>query len=111
MNKNPSDDLRPLLEQAAKNLIQERVLSKGGKQPSQEAVDMAARAIANKAIRDGKLTPPQEPPVNHAVSGIPKTTSSKPLRQPSPQAVEILAKMIVNKGIREGKLKLLPEKS
>ena len=57
MNKKPSDDLRPLLEQAAKNLIQERVLSKGGKQPSQEAVDMVARLIANKGIREGKLAP------------------------------------------------------
>ncbi len=57
MDKKPSEDLRPLLEQAAKNLIQERVLSKGGKQPSQEAVDMVARMIANKGIREGKLTP------------------------------------------------------
>ena len=60
MNKNPSDDLRPLLEKAAKNLIQKLILSKGGKQPSQEAVDIAARVIANRAIRECKLAPPQE---------------------------------------------------
>ena len=111
MGKKQSDDLRPLLEKAAKNLIQERILSKGGKQPSQEAVDMAARVIANKAIREGKLAPPQqESPLNDAVSEASKTPSPKPLRQPSPQAIEILAKMMINKGVREGKLLVLPEK-
>ena len=59
MKKNPSDDLRPLLEQAAKNLIQKLILSKGGKQPSQEAVDIAARVLANRAIREYNLAPPQ----------------------------------------------------
>ena len=111
MNEKPSEDLMPLLEQAAKNLIQERILSKGGKQPSQEAVDIAARVLANRAIREYKLAPPkQESPVNDLVSETPQIPSQKPLRQPSPQAIEILAKMMVNKGVREGKLFVLPEK-
>ncbi len=111
MNEKPSDDLRPLLEQAVKNLVKERILSKGGKQPSQESVDMAARLIANRAIREGKVAPPrQESPVNDAGSEASQTPSPKPLRQPSPQAIEILAKMMVNKGVREGKLLVLPEK-
>ncbi len=109
--KKQSDDLRPLLEKAAKNLIQERILSKGGKQPSQEAVDIAARVLANRAIREYKLAPPkQESPVNDLVSETPQTPSPKPLRQPSTQAIEMLAKMMVNKGVREGKLLVLPEK-
>jgi hypothetical protein len=111
MNEKPSDDLSPLLEQAAKNLIQERILNKVGKQPSQEAVDIAARLTANKAIREGKLAPPQqELPVNDAVSETSQIPSPKPLRQPSPKAIEVLAKMMVNKGVREGKLLVLPEK-
>ena len=112
MNEKPSDDLRPLLEQAAKNLIQERILSKGGKQPSPQAVEMVAKMIANKGIREGKLAPPPlQSPITDAVNVATKTPLPKPLRQPSPQAVEILAKMVVHKGIREGKLKLLPKKA
>ena len=44
----------PLLEQAATELMQERVLSKGGKQPSPEAVRMAAKFLALKAQREAK---------------------------------------------------------
>lgn len=57
MNDQPSEDLKPLLEQAASNLIKTQVLSKGGKQPSQEAVEMFAKMLVVKGIREGKLNP------------------------------------------------------
>ncbi len=57
MNKTTFDDLRPLLEQTAKNLLNEKVLSKSGKQPSPQAVEMVAKMIVAKGIREVKLAP------------------------------------------------------
>ncbi len=57
MSNHQSEDLRLLLEQAASNLIKTRVLSKGGKQPSPEAVEMFAKMLVAKGIREGKLNP------------------------------------------------------
>lgn len=45
------------MEQAASNLIKTRVLSKGGKQPSPEALEMFAKMLVAKGIREGKLNP------------------------------------------------------
>lgn len=52
-----TDEPKPVLslkqlEESARKLLSERVLSKGGKMPSEKAVDMAAKAMASKANRE-----------------------------------------------------------
>ena len=40
------------LEASARKLLNERVLNKGDKMPSEKAVDMAVKAMASKAHRE-----------------------------------------------------------
>lgn len=42
------------LERSADTLLRERVLSKGGTQPSEEAIGIAARLLARRAVRESK---------------------------------------------------------
>ena len=49
----PAPSLKQL-EASARKLLNERVLSKGGKMPSEKAVEMAVKAMANKAQREAK---------------------------------------------------------
>jgi len=49
------------LQKAAESLLHERVLSKGGKQPSPQAVEMATRFMAMKALRHAQQKQSSEP--------------------------------------------------
>jgi hypothetical protein len=41
-----------LMQQAAENLLRQRVLNKGGRQPSEQTVKIAAKVMAARAMRE-----------------------------------------------------------
>jgi hypothetical protein len=56
MDKCQSADLSYLLEQAPENLVHKEMLGRGAKQPSAQAVEILAKMIVNKGVREGKLS-------------------------------------------------------
>ena len=56
----PEPPSRERLEASATRLITEMLLSTGGKMPSEEAVKIAAKLLANKAMREAKEAVPND---------------------------------------------------
>lgn len=57
MRENKALLTRAALEKATRELIEERLLSNGGKRPSEEALNLAIEALVNKAEREQREDP------------------------------------------------------
>lgn len=85
-DKKPIPSLMQL-EASALRLISERILSKGGKMPSEKVVRMAAKAMASRAMREAKqkLLSPALAGHSGATQPIPLTVGQQPEPTNAPQ--------------------------
>lgn len=95
-----------LMQQAAENLLRQRVLNKGGRQPSEQTVKIAAKVMAARAMRELGSERDRTEVVSAANrTATPRIGSERKDTEraltPAQQAVKIAAKLMAAKRERQ----------